>query len=200
MLIILLGVLIWSGINPAKGGIWFFEVIPGVVLIIYLIATYRKFPLSPITYCFVFLAAIIMFIGGHYTYGGMPLFDQLKKVFDLSRNHFDRVGHFFQGTVITAFLLEITTRNHIIQKKYIPIFVVACSLAFSAGFEIFEFLIGRIFSSNLEEFLGTQGDIWDSHWDMVCALAGSLFFLLVFRKKQQQQFQQIKKTPNTDFD
>lgn len=195
LLICLIGVLIWSGIHPVKRSIWFFEVIPAVILIAVLVLTYRRFPLSPITYFFVFLAAITSFIGGHYTYGGMPLFTDLQKAFHLSRNHFDRLGHFFQGTLNTALLLEIITRTHFLRKeKWIPLIVVACTLAFSAWFEIFEFLIGRLFSNNVQEFLGTQGDIWDSHWDMICALSGSIFFMFLFRKKQRQQFERIKTT------
>lgn len=192
MLLILAGVLIWSGIHPLNKGLWFYEAGLGIVLIIILLATYRSFPLSTFAYTIVFIASIIMFIGGHYSYARMPIFNYLKETFHLSRNHFDRFGHFFFGLVTTTLLRELLIRTRKIQRKNLfPLFLIGSSLTISATYELVEFLVGYIFSRDIKEFLGLQGDIFDTHWDMIMAILGATT-LVFFSKWHDRQIQSVK--------
>lgn len=192
MLFILSVVLFWSGIQPGNRALWFYEAGPSVILIIILVATYRSFPLTPLTYTIVFITSIISFLGGHYSYGGVPLFNDLKETFHTSRNNFDRVGHFFLGMLVATLLREILIRTRKIQrKKLFPFFLIGTTLAFSSVYELFELLAGYLFGGDLEEFLGLQGDIFDAQWDMIMAVLGAT--LLVFLSKwQDRQIQSLK--------
>lgn len=179
MLGVFICVLIWSGIKPTGWGIWFFEVSPAVILVLLLVITYRRFPLSPLTYTIIFLGTLVMLIGGHYTYAQVPLFQEIKDSLHLTRNHFDRFGHFFQGMMVSVLFSEYALRRSIINKKWLPWITLGMSLAFSASFELFEYLAGLLFASDLATFLGLQGDQWDSHWDIFWALIGAIFVILL---------------------
>lgn len=189
------GVLIWSGIHPIQRSIWFFEATPAIILIIILLFTYKRFPLTPLSYWIIFFGTLIMLIGGHYTYGGVPLFHSIKKAFHLKRNDFDRLGHVFQGMISTVLIREYFVRTQLLnRKKWLFLIVVMLSLSISAFFEIFEFSIAFFFDNNIQNFLGYQGDIFDSHWDMICALTGSIS-ILCLSKIQNKQMLNIKKKP-----
>ncbi|SDY76115.1 DUF2238 domain-containing protein [Thermoactinomyces sp. DSM 45892] len=191
MICILAGVLIWSGIHPVKRSLWFFEAGPAILLVLVLLITYRRFPLTTLTYTITFISCIIMMIGAHYTYAEVPLFKKITETFHFSRNHFDRVGHFFFGMIVAAFIREIAIRTINIQKeKLLPIWVLCITLALSAAYELLEFLIGSLFTEDVQEFLGYQGDIFDSHWDMVMALFGGIA-LLWFSKWQDRQISSV---------
>ncbi|MBA4493772.1 DUF2238 domain-containing protein [Paenactinomyces guangxiensis] len=183
MLIILLFLFVWSAIHPVNRMVWFYEIIPGVLLTIVLVVTYRTFPFTPITYFFAFIGIIIIFAGAHYTYGNFPLFNDLRDAWHLSRNHYDRLGHFFQGVVPTIFFREIMIRKNVVQKRgWLSFILISISLSISAGYELFEVSYAHIMEEDIDSFLGTQGDQWDSHWDMLCALLGSLFIVIFFSK------------------
>ncbi|TCP61759.1 DUF2238 domain-containing protein [Baia soyae] len=187
MLCILFGVLIWSGIQPVKRSLWFFEAGPAVLLILALLITYRRFPLTTLTYTITFISCIIMMIGSHYTYAEVPFFEKITETFHFSRNHFDRFGHFFFGVIVAAFLREISIRtSKIREKKLFPIWILSVTLALSAAYELWEFLIGYLFTENVQEFMGYQGDIFDSHWDMVMALLGGIALLLCSKWQDRQ--------------
>ncbi|MFC4076321.1 DUF2238 domain-containing protein [Salinithrix halophila] len=189
LLILFTGVLIWSAIHPKDRSIWFYEAGPAVLGVALLGILYKRFPLTPISYVFIFIGGLITLTGGHYTYQGVPWFDQFS-----DRNHFDRLGHAVQGIVSAALLREIFIRRHVVKKAFLTTSVIGLCLAFSGGYEILEFLSGTIRKEEaLEEFLGYQGDTWDTQWDMICALAGSILFLLFFHKTQDKQIQQIEK-------
>lgn len=187
MLLILTGVFVWSGIHPLNRGLWFYETGLAIIIILILIATYRSFPLSTFAYTVVFIASIIMAIGGRYSYAGVPLFNYLKETFDLSRNHFDRLGHFFFGMFTATLLREILIRTRKIQRKNLfPFFLIGSSLALSAAYELIEFVVGYLFSGDIKEFLGLQGDIFDSHWDMIMAILGATTLVLLSKWHDRQ--------------
>lgn len=136
-----------------------------------------------------------MLIGGHYTYAGVPLFHSLKKVLHLKRNDFDRLGHVFQGMIFTVLIREYVIRTQLLnRKKWLFLIVGMLSLSISAFFEIFEFSIAFFFGDNIQNFLGYQGDIFDTHWDMICALTGSII-ILCLGKIQNKQMLKINKKP-----
>ncbi|MDQ0417166.1 putative membrane protein [Croceifilum oryzae] len=187
MLCILSGVLIWSGIQPVQKSLWFYESGPSVLLVLALLITYRRFPLTTLTYTITFISCIIMMIGAHYTYAEVPFFEKITETFHFSRNHFDRFGHFFFGVNVAAFLREISIRTSKIKgKKLFPIWVLSITLALSAAYELLELLFGSLFTENVQEFMGYQGDIFDSHWDMVMALLGGIALLLLSKWHDRQ--------------
>jgi putative membrane protein len=180
-------VLIWSGVHPVQRSIWFFEVIPAIALIVILFITYKRFPLTPLSYWIIFIGTLIMLIGGHYTYSEVPLFLAMQKAFDLKRNHFDRIGHIFQGMITTTLIREYMVRTSFLNRKNWLFFIVGMlCLSFSAFFEIFEFIMANFFGNNTQNFLGYQGDIFDSHWDMICAIIGSVIVLSLGRLQDKQ--------------
>lgn len=186
-LTIFLCVLIWSGIEPVKRSIWFFEVLPAVVLVLVLIFTYRRHPLTMLSYWIIFFATLIMLAGGHYTYGEEPIFAALKNHFHLQRNHFDRLGHLFQGMLVTALVREIFIRTNILRNdKLLPLVVGSLSVTFSSMYELFEFGVASVFDSNIQNFLGYQGDIFDSHWDIACATLGAIIVLCLGKIQDKQ--------------
>ncbi|MFC7439729.1 DUF2238 domain-containing protein [Laceyella putida] len=174
-------VLIWSAIRPAMWTAWWYEASFAVIMVLVLTVTHRRFPFTPITYFFVWVGAIIMLLGAHYTYGNMPLFDQLKDAWHLSRNHFDRFGHFFQGVVPYLMLREIVVRKNVIHRRWLWVTLVSFSFTISGLYECFEAFYAACFENDPADFLGMQGDDWDAQWDMTSALAGAMFASLFSR-------------------
>lgn len=180
-------VLVWSVIGPVDYLIWGLEVGPVIVGGIVLIATYRRFPLSHLTYGLLWGTAIIMTIGGHYTYEMVPFFDYLRDAFHLRRNHYDRVGHFVQGLTLAVLIRELFLRKSRLLPGLLLGFVVTCiCLALSASYEIFEFAGSAFMGKSAEAFLGLQGDVWDSQKDMLLALSGAVCGLLLFSRYQNR--------------
>jgi putative membrane protein len=173
----LVAVLAWSGIGPRDAGAWWLEVMPVIVAVPSLVATFRRFPLTPLAYILIWLHAIILMIGGHYTYAEVPLFNWIRDTFHLSRNHYDRVGHFAQGFVPAILAREILLRTSPLRPGKWLFFLVSCvCLAISAFYELIEWWAALSTSPDTgTAFLGTQGDVWDTQWDMSLALVGSLF-------------------------
>ena len=157
----LAAVLVWSGIHPRDTFTWFLEVLPALLGVGILAATYSRFRFSLLVYVLISLHAVILMVGGHYTYAEMPVFNWLRDAFALSRNHYDRVGHFAQG-----FVPAIIARE-----------VLLC-LAASADYEFFEWWVAVAVGQAADAFLGTQGDVWDTQWDMFMALIGAVTALL----------------------
>lgn len=184
LLIIVTIVLIWSVYKPAEYLTWIAEVGPGVVAIIIAIVTYNRFRLTVLSYYIIAILCILTFIGGHYTYDDVPLFNWIENTFDLHRNHYDRLGHFLKG-LGAIFVREILIRNTQLTKGA-WLFAVTTSivLAIAAFYEIIEWLSTKLPNGGKEtnEFLGMQGDIWDAQWDMTFALVGSILTLLIFSR------------------
>ncbi len=175
----LLTVLAWSGIHPHDYFTWFLEVLPAILGVGILAATYRRFQFTGLVYFLVFLHAIVLMIGGHYTYAEVPVFNWLRDHLGLVRNDYDRVGHFFQGFVPAVIMREVLLRTTPLKKGKMVFFLVACvCLAFSALYELFEWRVAVATGSAADAFLGTQGDVWDTQEDMATCLVGSLISLL----------------------
>ncbi len=180
LIAIFFAVLIWSVINPKTMLTWFLEVVPALVGFVVLAATYRRFPLTSLLYVLITIHAIILMIGGHYTYAHVPLFDWIRDTFGLSRNHYDRVGHFAQGFVPAMIAREVLIRTSPLKEGKWLFFVVVCiCLSISAMYELIEWQYAVIKGGeSADEFLGSQGDIWDTQSDMALALVASVIALL----------------------
>lgn len=193
-LIIFFAVLIWSGINPKENFTWFLEVLPAIIGIIILAFTHKNFPLTPLLYWLILFHCIVLMVGGHYTYAEVPLFDWLKDSFDLSRNNYDKVGHFTQGFVPAIIARELFIRKNVVNglwwRRYL---VVSVCLAFSAFYELIEWFVAIMSAEDAVAFLGTQGYVWDTQSDMGWALIGSIVALIVLSKFHDGQIAKLNK-------
>lgn len=190
-------VLTWSAINPYDRLTWWLEVIPAIIGVILLIATYQKFPLTPILYQLILIHCIILLIGGHYTYAEVPLFDWLQTQFDLSRNYYDKIGHFAQGFVPAILAREIIIRLGVIAESktaWQNLMIISICLAFSAFYELIEWWTALLSEEAAESFLGTQGDVWDTQSDMFYALIGAVSALILLSKLHTKQIKNLKLT------
>lgn len=178
-----LGIFIWSLINPRDLFTWFLEVLPAVIGLIVVTATYKRFRLTDLTYMLIWIHAIILVIGGHYTYAEMPLFNWLRDTFHLARNYYDRVGHLAQGFIPAIIAREILLRKSLLRPgKMLFFIIVSICLAISATYELIEWGVAVATGSAADAFLGTQGDVWDTQWDMFFALWGAILALLSLSK------------------
>src|SRR5687767_8012123 len=179
--------LVISGINPVERGTWWLEVAPVLIGIPILALTYRKFPLTPLLYRLLFVHALILVLGGHYTYAKVPLGFWIQETFGFARNHYDRIGHFAQGFIPAILTREILVRCSPLQPgKWLAFVVVSVCLAFSACYELIEWAAALIGGSSAESFLGTQGDVWDTQSDMFMALLGAILALLLLSRVHQR--------------
>lgn len=179
-------IFIWSAIKPADLLTWILEVIPVFIGLLILIITYRRFTLSTLSYLIIMVLTILMLIGGHYTYERVPFFSTLKHVFHLKRNEYDRFGHFAKGffaLVIREFLIR---KSCLKPSRLLGLLVISVILAIAASYEIIEGLAAEILGKSAKDFLGTQGDVWDSEWDMALAFLGSVVSLLLLSKLQNR--------------
>jgi putative membrane protein len=184
LLLVVIAVFIWSAMKPASYLTWALEVSPAVVGLIIVIAAYNKFRFTTLSYVIIAILAISMFVGGHYIYSKVPLFDWIKDTYDLKRNHYDRFGHLLKG-LFAIVLREILLRKTPLTKgPWLVTIVLSMSLAIAALYEIIEWLVSKISKGGeaSKNFLGIQGDIWDTQWDMLCCLIGSIVALLIFSK------------------
>ncbi len=184
---IFLIVLIWSGINPKDQFTWFLEVVPALIGFVVLAYTYNRFRLTKLTYTLILIHCIILMVGGHYTYAEVPLFDWIKEAFEQSRNNYDKVGHFAQGFVPAIIAKELVIRKNIINTEAWQNFFIVCfALAFSAFYELLEWWVA-VLDEGAEDFLGTQGYIWDTQSDMFMAMIGSITALILLSKILKKQ-------------
>ncbi|ENW91854.1 DUF2238 domain-containing protein [Acinetobacter dispersus] len=184
--------LLISGIQPFDWTTWWLEVIPVLIVVPLLFATYKAFPLSPLLYGLIFLHAIVLIVGGAYSYARVPLGFEMAQWFGLERNPYDKIGHFMQGFVPAIAAREILIRNHILSKGKMLSFIVICIvLAISASYELIEWAAALSLGQGAEEFLGTQGDEWDTQSDMFFALIGSITALLLFSRWHDRQLAKL---------
>lgn len=194
--LILLGVLLLalavSAIRPHDVFTWFLEIAPIVLAVPLLLLTARRFPLTPLAYRLIFVHALILVYGGHYTYALTPLGDWARETFDFSRNHYDRVGHFAQGFIPAVITREILLRHLPLRPGGWLFFLVTCvCLAISAVYEFIEWWAAAATGEAAQAFLGTQGDVWDTQWDMFLALTGAITAQLVLRRWHDRQLQRL---------
>ena len=184
--------LIWSGINPKDQFTWFLEVLPALLGLLLIIATYKSFTLTSLLYFFILLHCLVLMIGGHYTYAEVPLFDGLNGFLNSDRNNYDKLGHFFQGFVPALLAREILLRNNVVNGKiWLNVVIVSICLAFSAFYELIEWWVAIVVGDESEGFLGTQGYVWDTQSDMFLALIGAVTSLLVLSKTHNKQLKQL---------
>ena len=180
LLAVLALVFALSAIAPRDRFTWFLEVFPALIALPLLIITYPRFTFSRLAYGLMLIHAIILMVGGHYTYAEMPLFNWLRDSFELSRNHYDRLGHVAQGFIPAIVAREILLRTSPLQSGKWLFFVVTCvCLAISAVYEIVEWWVVLASGSDAVAFLATQGDVWDTQWDMFLALVGAVLAQLL---------------------
>ena len=180
--------LVLSGIGPYDRATWLMEVAPIFVAVPVLLATAKRFPLTPLVYRLIFLHALILMLGGHYTYARVPLGFWFQELLDLTRNHYDRLGHFVQGFVPAMIAREILLRRTPLRRGGWLFFLVACvALAISACYEFIEWWAALAGGEAANDFLGTQGDVWDTQWDMFLALLGALAAQLLLARRHDHE-------------
>ncbi|MEW8289939.1 MAG: DUF2238 domain-containing protein [Candidatus Thiodiazotropha endolucinida] len=181
--------LILSGLDPvADRYTWFLETLPAMIGLPLLYYTRHDFPLTILVYRLLALHAVILIIGGYYTYAEVPLFNWLRDSYELSRNHYDRIGHFFQGFVPAMLAREILLRRSPLKPGRWLFFLCICfCLAFSAFYELIEWWVALMSEQAAEAFLGTQGDPWDTQTDMFLALIGAICAQLLLVKIHDRQ-------------
>ena len=163
--------LVISGGSPFDRTTWRLEAFPVMIGLPILFATRRRFPLTDLLYVLLFLHAIVLIVGGTYSYARVPLGDWMASWLDLNRNPYDKVGHFFQGFVPAMLAREIVLRGAYVRRGKMLVFLVICVvLAISACYELIEWMSAIILGQGADEFLGTQGDPWDTQSDMLFAL------------------------------
>jgi putative membrane protein len=188
LLVVGLALLVISGIAPRDRFTWVMEVAPVFIGVPILVATGRRFPLSPLLYRLVFLHACVLMLGGHYSYAEVPLGNWIRDAFGLARNHYDRLGHFMQGFVPALLAREILLRKTPLRPGgWLFTLVTAVALAISALYELIEWWTAVLTGTRAEAFLGTQGDPWDTQWDMFLALCGALVAQLSLSRVQDRQ-------------
>lgn len=193
LLIIFFIVLIWSAVNPKNLFTWFLEVLPAVIGVIVITITYSKFRFTTFVYVLILIHTIILMVGGHYTYAEMPLFNWIRDTFNLSRNYYDRLGHFAQG-FIPAFIAKevLIKRSYLKRSKMLNFLIICICLSISASYELLEWGVAKATGTAADAFLGTQGDVWDTQWDMFLALIGSIVSVSVFGKVYDKYIEKLQ--------
>lgn len=192
LLACVLALLAWSAIGPHDYETWALEVFPAVVGIAVLGATYRRFPLTALAYWLAAIHGAILIVGGHYTYALVPIGAWAREAFDLSRNHYDRLGHFAQGFVPAIIAREVLLRNTPLRRGGWLLFLVVCvCLAISAVYELVEWGVAEVDSAGSQAFLGTQGDVWDTQKDIALCGIGAVVALLTLARWHDGQLRRL---------
>lgn len=179
LLLIFFAVFIWSIIHPRDLFTWFLEVLPALIGLAVILFNYNRFRMTNLVYLLVLVHAIILMIGGHYTYAEMPLFNWIRDTFHFVRNNYDRLGHFAQGFIPAIIVREILLRKSGLQRgKLLSLIIISICLGISASYELIEWGVAMATGSKADAFLGTQGDVWDTQWDMFFALLGATISLI----------------------
>jgi putative membrane protein len=173
-------VLVWSGIAPVDRFTWWLEVAPVLIALPIVVATHRRFPLTGLLTVLLAVHAAILYVGGHWTYAEVPFGFWMQRTFGFARNHYDRIGHFVQGFVPAIVAREVLIRRSpLAGSRWLPFVVISFCLAVSAFYELIEWWAALATEGGATAFLGTQGDPWDTQWDMFLALVGACTALLL---------------------
>ena len=192
-LLTFLAVLLWSAVEPKDYFTWFLEVTPALVALPVLVATRRRFPLTPLVYVLILGHAIILMVGGHYTYAEVPLFDWLREPMGWQRNNFDKLGHLAQGLVPAMVAREILVRLGVVNgAAWRNFFIVCFCLALSAFYELVEWWAALATGDSAEAFLGIQGYTWDTQSDMLYALIGTIAALVLLSRLHDAQMRSLR--------
>jgi len=191
LLMALITTIIWSGIRPYDRLTWALEVTPVAIGVGILIATYSRFRFTRLPYIAVFLATVLICVGGHWTYARVPIGNWAKEAFGLSRNHYDRVGHFMQGVFSALIAREMVLRRSGVRRGlWLFLLVTSTSLAIAALFEFIEWFVAVAIGDGSQAYLATQGDEWDAHWDMLLAMWGAILVQLVLAGVQDRHLRE----------
>jgi putative membrane protein len=188
-------VLAWSGINPHDRFTWVLEVTPAVIALVICAWLFpARFRFTTLVYVIVCVHCVVLMIGGKYTYAEMPWFSWLRDSYHLSRNYYDRVGHFMQGFSPAIIAREVLIRKEIIRgsERWLNFIVVSIVLAFSAVYEFVEWWVALLTGDSSTAFLGTQGDVWDTQWDMFTCTCGAILALLLLRGVHDRALRQLR--------
>jgi putative membrane protein len=195
-LIAVLAALVVSGIAPYDRGTWLLEVAPVLIAAPILVATHRRYPLTPLLYLLICAHALVLILGGAYSYARVPLGSWLQDLLALERNPYDRIGHFMQGFVPALIAREILLRGGYVAGRRMTAFLCLCvALAFSACYELIEWAAALALGQGAQDFLGTQGDPWDTQADMFCALLGATIALTSFSRLHDRQLARVRTAP-----
>jgi putative membrane protein len=191
--LVLVALLALSGARPYDRGTWLLEVFPILIVLPILWSTWRRFPLTTLLYVGIFVHALVLMLGGAYTYARVPLGFWLENVLGLHRNPYDKIGHILQGFVPALAAREIFIRGRYVRGRGMLAFLVVCvAMAISATYELFEWATALAFGQGADQFLGTQGDPWDTQSDMFCALVGSVAALLLLSRLHDRQIRRLE--------
>lgn len=191
---VFLAVLTWSAIGPADRLTWWMEVLPALIGFAILALTRQRFPLTALVYFLILIHAVILMVGGHYTYAEVPLGDWFSSLTGSDRNNYDKLGHLAQGFVPVMIAREILLRNRVVLGRGWLIFLLLCIvLALSAFYELIEWWAALLSAEAADAFLGTQGYVWDTQSDMMWALCGGVFALLTLSGLHDRQLSGLTK-------
>ena len=180
--------LVVSGIGPYDRATWIMEVFPIFIGVPILIGVYPRFRFTPLAYRLIFIHALILMIGGHYTYARVPIGFRVQDLFDLGRNHYDRLGHLAQGFIPAILVREVLIRTSPLKPgKWLFFLVTSVCLAVSACYEFIEWWAALIGGESAQDFLGTQGDVWDTQWDMFLAFIGAMLAQILLSRMHDRQ-------------
>jgi putative membrane protein len=194
----LIALLALSGVQPYDRATWALEVFPVIIALPVLWATFRRFPLTTLVYACIFVHACVLMVGGVYSYARVPFGFQLAELLDLSRNPYDKIGHFFQGFVPALVAREILIRGRHVEGKKMLAFIAICMvLAISACYELVEWGVAIALGQGADEFLGTQGDPWDTQSDMLFALIGAVMALVLLSRTHDRQIRRLSGEPGS---
>jgi putative membrane protein len=192
LLVIVTAVFVWSAISPHDRFTWLLEVFPVMLGIPFLVYLYPRFRFTPLVATLIAVHAVILMVGGKYTYAEVPLGFWMARTFHFTRNHYDRIGHFAQGFVPALIAREVLIRRSPLRgSRWLPFFVVCFCLALSALYELIEFWTAIATGAASDAFLGTQGDPWDTQWDMMLALIGAIVGLAVLSSWHDRQLRRL---------
>ncbi len=187
-IVVFLGVLAWSGIRPHDFPTWGLEVAPAIIAAAILWTTRESFPLTRLVYNLILVHAVILMVGGHYTYAEVPIGDWVRDFFDGTRNNYDKLGHVAQGFIPVMVARELMIRLEVFTNRWWrDFFIVSFCLAFSAFYEMIEWWVALLSEEAAESFLGTQGYMWDTQSDMFWALIGAVAALVLLSRRHDRE-------------
>ena len=191
----MIGCLAAAAVNPVADYLTYvLETVPVMIGVVLLLATRNRFQITPVLMILICVHSAILCLGGHYTYAKVPLGFWLQEMFHFSRNPYDRIGHLAQGFVPAILAREILVRQKVVNgKSWLFSIVICICLAFSAFYELIEWFVAQVTGEAAESFLGTQGDVWDTQWDMFMALVGAILSLSLLSRFHDKQLKQLPK-------
>jgi putative membrane protein len=193
----LVALLVWSGIRPYDRLTWFMEVLPVIVALPLMWATHRRFPLTDILYACIFVHCCVLMLGGAFTYARVPMGFALQDWLGTDRNPYDKIGHFLQGFVPALLAREILIRGEFVRGRRMLAFLVVCVvMAVSAIYELIEWAAALSLGQGADEFLGTQGDVWDTQSDMFLALLGAVSALVLLSRRHDREIAELQSRPS----